>query len=101
MQRRIRNAADGVEEPDFPILRGAMNAFPPMAPVRAANPPPPRNFRRSSARLRAESPDTAIEYDQKELDALERMRDLADRQMKGLSFINDMRKDSSFVVVYE
>ncbi|VDM84786.1 unnamed protein product [Strongylus vulgaris] len=50
MQRRARNALDGIEEPEFPILRGAMNIFPPGAPVRAANPPPPRNLRRTSAR---------------------------------------------------
>ncbi|ETN74304.1 hypothetical protein RB195_000136 [Necator americanus] len=98
MQRRARNVPEGADEPEFPILRGAIPMFP-APPVRAANPPPPRNFRRNSARLRAESPDTAIEYDQKELDALKRMREVAERQIKGLSLINDMRKDTSFVVV--
>ncbi|KAL6738092.1 hypothetical protein Aduo_011679 [Ancylostoma duodenale] len=98
MQRRIRNAPEGADEPEFPILRGAVPLFPAPAPVRPANPPPPRNFRRNSARFRADSPDTAIEYDQKELDALKRMKEVAESQVKGLSLINDMRKDTSFVV---
>ncbi|EYB87528.1 hypothetical protein Y032_0261g557 [Ancylostoma ceylanicum] len=58
----------------------------------------PKPLHSSLEQFRADSPDTAIEYDQKELDALKRMKEVAESQVKGLSLINDMRKDTSFVV---
>ncbi|KAK6030002.1 hypothetical protein OSTOST_03878, partial [Ostertagia ostertagi] len=79
MQHRAWNAPDGADEPEVPVLRGVLPMFPvPPPPIRPANPPPARNLRRGAARLRAESPDTAVEYDQNEVDALKRMKDGAD-----------------------
>ncbi|WKY07707.1 hypothetical protein Q1695_007293 [Nippostrongylus brasiliensis] len=99
MQRRAWNAPDGAEEAEVPVLRGALPMFPVAPPlIRPANPPPARNLRRGAARIRAESPDTAIEYDQNEVDALKRMKEIASRQMNGQSFIKDT-KEKSFVVV--
>ncbi|WKY07706.1 hypothetical protein Q1695_007293 [Nippostrongylus brasiliensis] len=97
--RRAWNAPDGAEEAEVPVLRGALPMFPVAPPlIRPANPPPARNLRRGAARIRAESPDTAIEYDQNEVDALKRMKEIASRQMNGQSFIKDT-KEKSFVVV--
>lgn len=100
MQRRVWNAPDGADEPEVPVLRGVMPMFPVPPPlIRPANPPPHRNPRRGAARIRAESPDTAIEYDQNEVDALKRMKEIADRQMNGQALIGENKQNKSFVVV--
>nr|CDJ93203.1 unnamed protein product [Haemonchus contortus] len=98
MQQRAWNGPDGADEPEVPVLRGVLPMFPvPPPPIRQANPPPPR--RRGAARLRAESPDTAVEYDQNEVEALKRMKEIADRQISGLSLIGESKQNKSFVVV--
>ncbi|KAK5969720.1 hypothetical protein GCK32_013861 [Trichostrongylus colubriformis] len=100
MQQRAWNAPDGADEPEVPVLRGVLPMFPvPPPPIRPANPPPARNLRRGAARLRAESPDTAVEYDQNEVDALKRMKEIADRQINGLALIGESKQNKSFVVV--
>ncbi|KJH46197.1 hypothetical protein DICVIV_07758 [Dictyocaulus viviparus] len=120
MQRRW-NAPDGADEPELPVLRGVMPMFPIAPPIRPINQPAARNIRRGIARLRAESPDTAIEYDQNEVEALKRMRGkkvlraespdtaieydqneveaLKRMRVNGLALIEQKRDDTSFRVV--
>ncbi|VDM58537.1 unnamed protein product [Angiostrongylus costaricensis] len=99
MQRRHWNAPDGADDPEVPVLRGLMPIFPAPAPIRPVNLPVARNVRRGLARIRSDSPDTAIEYDQNEVEALKRMKDFATRQVNGLALIGNAVQETPFIVI--